>query len=726
MIEIRELSFVSQEPLTTLPFISYRIRLNQPVEPSNLASELGKLANQLKYQYRVPILSNPSQVTLLSPISLPPQTEAYTVLEQENINLADKIYQRFLLQVCNFALYRAFENAKNRPRIDRYAKRIYSVQKPTDISSFDKSEPIEAQRYLTFDFLIDQAQHLVLVLDFANEYHSRLTIDQLGFNTLSIGQRLIHTYDGKSCEFIGIGEGTINTPIAELGNKSLIEYHQDKQNLTSQQIKNLDLSTSVIKVLYNSNNGKPFEAYHIPQLLRKIYDSSAVDRLRFNQQILAINEKVELAQKTIEFINKKFNLANNLIIKFSDSLRKPDNLQYFLNSEQKVNLNFGQQSFPYSTTGLKKGFLLEKPEEIKAFILYPQNLKDQAGHYIQSLRQELDRFKIKLLRNLQEYNPKNALEINQICQSLPACDCVIAFVPESEEADYDPDVNPYKRIKNQLLKNHIPSQMINYSTLNKGWDTYVGYNLILGINAKLGYLSWKLNHIPGKAQAFIGLDIGRKNNRSVGASAFVLNNQGQLIGWENTELRSNQETLDTESIRNLILDLCTLYQTKYKSPLQHLVIHRDGELRQSEYQVLLDIQTILKRAGLENLDVVEVLKSGTCRAVAITENGDYIKPEKGYAWEHCENEAIILTTGGHETKVSPKSSPRPLRIRKRLGETDILTLAAQVYWLSEMQVGSTQTIRLPITTYYADKAAEAALDGILPLGLQQNKCLWFL
>jgi len=57
-------------------------------------------------------------------------------------------------------------------------------------------------------------------------------------------------------------------------------------------------------------------------------------------------------------------------------------------------------------------------------------------------------------------------------------------------------------------------------------------------------------------------------------------------------------------------------------------------------------------------------------------------------------------------------------VRRRRGDIKPGILAAQVYWLSEMHVGSTQTIRLPITTYYPDKAAEKALEGLLPTGLQ--------
>jgi argonaute-like protein implicated in RNA metabolism and viral defense len=141
------------------------------------------------------------------------------------------------------------------------------------------------------------------------------------------------------------------------------------------------------------------------------------------------------------------------------------------------------------------------------------------------------------------------------------------------------------------------------------------------------------------------------------------------------------------------------------------------------------IKNELASNGLEKLDVVEVIKSGFCRAVwlqHIDGVDTYTNPKRGWGWVHSHNEAVILTTGDREAKVSPNSSPRPLRIKQRMGDTDLLTLAEQVYWLSEMQVGSTQTIRLPITTYYADRAAEFAQEGLLPRGIQRDKRLWFL
>ncbi|MFB2920741.1 Piwi domain-containing protein [Aerosakkonema funiforme] len=737
---LRELSFVSTQPITSLPYFRYRVRLNAAVDAASLPGELGKLTSSLKWKHKVAILSDPSNAAILSPVPLSSQDDRYTILAQEQIDLASQHYEHFLFQVCNFALFKAFENAKNPPRIDRILKRIYSPAPSANLSANQTSNLIEGQRYLTFDFIRDWHQHLVLILDFASQFYSRLTLEELGIENLKPGDRLVHTYDGKVCEFLAIGQATINTPLVELGNNSLVQYHLQKDNLTEQLINSLNLSTPVLMVRYSSGN-KDFDAPHMPQLLRQLYDREDVDNDLFNEQIWPIAEKVTKAIQSVQFLNTKnrFNLSNYLPVNFSTSLRETQNLQHFTEGKRSKNLDFGQRAIAgksqpilvaYPTAGVGNYHLLEKPAEIKAAILYPQPWESQALSYTEALKKEMDRFGINLKRFSQPYDPHNQIQIREICQNLKKeCEFVIAYVPKPGEEYFTREVNPYKLIKRQLVLRKLPSQMITKSTLNRRWNDFIVRNIILGINAKLGYLSWRLNEMPGTAQAFIGLDIGRKDNVAVGASAFFIDASGQMIGWSNAQFQAFRETFDREKLKNLLMDLVSLYRHQFHLPLQHLVIHRDGKVQDEEFQAISELKTQLADEGLKYLDVVEVIKSGTCRAVLwnpeSVEN-PYTNPQKGWGWEHCRHEAVILTTGDREAKVSPNSSPRPLRIRRRLGETDLLTLAEQVYWLSEMQVGTTQTIRLPITTYYADRAAEFALEGLIPVGIQQDKCLWFL
>jgi argonaute-like protein implicated in RNA metabolism and viral defense len=125
--------------------------------------------------------------------------------------------------------------------------------------------------------------------------------------------------------------------------------------------------------------------------------------------------------------------------------------------------------------------------------------------------------------------------------------------------------------------------------------------------------------------------------------------------------------------------------------------------------------------------VVEIVKNHVCRAGMLGDAAStWCNPFKGWIWEHCPTEALILTTGQREVKIMPQAAPRPLKIRRRHGSTDLLTLAAQIYWLSELHIGTTQTVRLPITTYYADRAATAALDGLAWPILQTTPHLWFI
>lgn len=717
--DIRELSFVSLKPIPEILYFWHSVQLINNIDTQDINKSIGRIANQLKWQNKSAIVADIRNIGLFSPIVLQ-STEEYKILDSQSVDLAESRYINTFFQVCNHQFLEIFRNLKG--KVDAYKKRIYS--KEPNVLKNGKGE-IEAQRYLTFDFDIDCHNYLIISLDFANEYHSYETLDQIGLDTLQIGDRLLNSYDGKSCEFLEVGTETISTPLNELGRKSLIEYHQQKGNLGSIDI---DPETPLVKVRYNSHSGKPFDAVHIPQLLKKFFDRSNIDHQEWEEQLLPISEKVRLASETMKLVNHqdRFRLSNQ-ILQFSINLRKPQPLIYLLGDNNK-NLDFGKECFSRPSHGLSKGYLLQKPEEIKASILVPDSQTKATQKYLDSLKSQFDGFGINLRRNLYFYNPNDSLDINNCCKKLKECDIVIAVIPDSKEEEYDQDNNPYKRIKKQLVPRRIPSQMIIYKTINKGWSKFVGYNLILGINAKMGYISWKLKQLRGETQAFLGLDIGRKNGKAVGASAFLFNGEGQLLGWSNAELQAHRETFDRESLQNIILDLFSFYQTTYQKPLQHLAIHRDGELRNEEYDLLIELSIYLQKKGLINLDVIEVIKHQTCRAVEVQqlENIIYAKPDKGYIWEHCLNEALILTTGKQEAKVSPNSSPRPLRIRKRMGKTDLMLLAEQVYWLSEMQVGSIQTVRLPITTYYADKAAEYALLGLLPLGLQNDPHLWFL
>jgi hypothetical protein len=704
------------------------------------AKELGKIARNLKFQHSKAIVAHAPSCSILSPIPLNAINDA-EIVDQRTIDLVADGFDSALLEVCNFYLVQAFRRAKSSPRVDFYRKRVYSSDPFPLTSSTDESagnagtDVIEGQRYLTFNFSIDRNRHLVLNLDFASEYHSRRTLDQLNLDDLRLGHKLIHTYDNKSCEFSGVADHDISTPIPELSNNSIVQYHQQKRNLTDPLPAEFNASAMAVKVQYAQSKGaKKFEAAHAPQLLRKLYDRTQIDSDDFDRSLWPIGTKFDNAIRTVVFLNQggKFRLADAPIV-FEQEPLKPHNLQQVNGGQRRKNLYFGEHEergqvkpikVAYPSAALQQHYLLEKPAApVKSVILYPAAVEDAARRYSDALKAEYQAFGVELKRAYQDYDPASPIAIRRVCKEIKACDLVVAFVPEQASYGESNESDPYKVLKRQLVQRQIPSQMVTLLMLGKGWNKNVGQNLILGVNSKLGHTNWCIDAMPGDVDLFVGLDVSRKEGVTVGASSFVFNGGGQLLEWSATDFQAYQESFNSQNLENLLFDLYS------RKSVERLVIHRDGKLQPEELRTLQRVEPVLKQEGLASLDVIEVLKSGFYRS-AVRHSGStgtiYANPPRGWIWEHSCNEAVILTTGEREAKVSENSSPRPLRIRKRMGDMNLLTLAEQVYWLSEMQVGSTQTIRLPITTYYADRAAGFAQEGLLPLGLQHERRLWFL
>jgi argonaute-like protein implicated in RNA metabolism and viral defense len=295
------------------------------------------------------------------------------------------------------------------------------------------------------------------------------------------------------------------------------------------------------------------------------------------------------------------------------------------------------------------------------------------------------------------------------------------FVPDKEDFTSTPKFDPYPVLKREFIKVMLSSQAIEQITLRSGFNINTGYNLLLQILGKLGYCPWQLKDMPGKAeaQAILGLDIGRKDGIAVGVAACVVSPQGRVIGWFPATFQAHRETFDISALRNIIFELIHLYEQEYQTKLNHLIIHRDGNFQPDELDLLDEVTPELNIAEIQKIDMVEIIKSGYPRAGQWNEQSKkWENPKRGWAWSISDTEVAIMTTGQTEIKGGTNFVPRPIIVRRRRGDTRIGTLAAQVYWLSEMHVGSTQTIRLPITTYYPDKAAESALEGLLPTGLQ--------
>lgn len=717
---ICELSFRSTRPFDSLPFYAHQIDLLRAVAPGDLAGELGRLANRLRRETGQAVLSSGAG-RLLSAAPLT-TCETFQVLTVEAIDLVDSDYNAALKQLIHRALAQYFEQRDF--KVNAYAREAFAK------SSTVLSGDIEAQRYLRWDLRLDEQKYVFLSLDYSNEYHDRLNLQDRGLDSIPFDQPLVQTYDSKTCRFVGLADFTVSTPLESLGNISLLEYHRRQGVIAATLLDTIPPDTKAVQVNYGSH-GKDVIYAHIPQLLRKAFTRDDVDSKQFNAQVWPIDQRFKQAIEAITRLNQAGGLrVLEQVITFNSAPYAPSPqinfVQHASGTGYEQNLDFGKAIWgAYPAQGLQRKQLLEKPSQIQAVVFHPQGEDIQA--WGRGLTQYFNSFAIKLmLSEYRAYPLENRLELQRQCRQLEGFDLALMCVPDQEHYRNRPDADPYPVLKREFMQRGLPSQGIELSTIRDRTRNSAD-NILLGVLGKLGYSPWQLRRMPGTAQAFMGLDVGRKAGRAVGAATFVVNQQGRVIGWSATDFQSHRETFNAEALRRAVFGLVNLFEEQEQAPLTHLVIHRDGLLQADELRLLEGLVPALQEAGVQQIDVVEIIKSGYDRAGQWNETTQaWENPQRGWSWSYSEVEAAVMTTGVREIKGSKNFVPRPITIRRRLGNTQIGILAAQVYWLSEMHVSSTQTVRLPITTYYADAAAECALAGLLPTGVQIARSLPFL
>ncbi len=99
-------------------------------------------------------------------------------------------------------------------------------------------------------------------------------------------------------------------------------------------------------------------------------------------------------------------------------------------------------------------------------------------------------------------------------------------------------------------------------------------------------------------------------------------------------------------------------------------------------------------------------------------NTNNMNPAAG-ACLYNDNRAYLVTT----IMKNKKGSPNPLIIEKNCGNISMLDAIQQVLYLTQLHVGSTNKLRLPITTSYADKICKNY--EYVPSGQMENN-LFFL
>lgn len=321
------------------------------------------------------------------------------------------------------------------------------------------------------------------------------------------------------------------------------------------------------------------------------------------------------------------------------------------------------------------------------------------------LKQEYD------VGNITDYK-RAALELRKVAD----IDIVIALIPDGldEESPY----NPFKKIWAEM---NIPSQMLTMKTArlfvqdskaNGSKARYYLHNIVLGILGKTGGVPWIVKDMPTGADCFVGLDVAMMDKGvHLPACSVVFDRYGRMLGFFKPRTPQRGEKITTEILQDIFDQVIISYEDTFGEKPQNLVIHRDGfNNEDAEWY-----EHYFKAQGI-NYSIIEVRKN--VGAKVIENNNGNRNPAIG-ACVFNDKKAYLVTT----LMKNKKGSPNPLIIEKSCGDIPMTDAVTQVLYLSQLHVGSTNKLRLPITTGYADKICKN-LDYV-PTGQVENK-LFFL
>ncbi len=299
-------------------------------------------------------------------------------------------------------------------------------------------------------------------------------------------QPLVHTYDGKTCRYVGLAGFTVSEPIRDLGNISLLEYHRQKGEVSEQVLNAIPPETPAISVKYGSERpGNTFIGAHIPDLLKKTFTKDDVESTVFNAQVLSIDGRVKRGIEEIERLNNSGGLRiPGLNITFNTTPYRPEPQRNFAEQRQN-NLNFGGGYFcSYPSQALRQRKLLEKPNKIATVVFYPEQDKTKQINFetwCNRFKIFVKSFEIDLQLEYRSYILRNTIEIQRKCRNLQNYELAIMFVPDKEKYINEPKADPYPILKGEFVKAILPSQAIEGSTFRSAFNDTIGYNLLLQI-----------------------------------------------------------------------------------------------------------------------------------------------------------------------------------------------------------------------------------------------------
>jgi hypothetical protein len=513
-------------------------------------------------------------------------------------------------------------------------------------------------------------------------------------------KKVRHRYfeSGKAplvAEFLRVEESLKgDSPLSHLG-KSLVEYHHEKGLLSDEQLIEA-ASSSLIKVKYGQN-----EADHVASLVEPMFDFdmlSKIDSVFLNNLAKylkwSLDDRIKVSAKMVKGLYLP-NFNCRLIPVDYQNLKKSC-LQY----EQMLRFANGAKSSREQDVLRYKAFGDMTRTQVIPLIIGKQNNTERNQRLLcdaykalgQLTKTELPPLKKfpapvenanELDARLNKKNPKNAI-------------LLIGLTDKSDKV----------AIRDTAFSYGLATQFMRLDHRSNVYSPSYFNNVAAGVFSKGGGQLCSIDDMPGETDLFIGLDMGGVNVRAPGF-AFLFLSSGAQLGWQLADKQLGERMQD-DALTNLLEKSLKTYLRSSDGVLpRRITLHRDGKFYES-----IDVIEQFQQKHTIKLDVLEVLKSGAPVLYRRKQLADGTKkfsnPNVGDALYLSDHEMILSTYSGAELGQpwGDKVSVRPLRLRKRYGETSLEVLAQQVLILSRIHGASLyRHPRLPVTTHHADRFA---------------------
>jgi len=594
------------------------------------------------------------------------------------------------------------------------------------------------ERY-NLSFTITPEGRLYLFVDFRHKIISDYRLDEVDQSHLYRGLRVNVTYreSGKGAYLDELLQERATDSLRQLGNRSVVQYHRDAKQVPKKTVDEFERKDRRV-VQVTKQGSLNTETY--PQellVLQPHFENLKSFAPAFNK---ATQGKTRLSaqrclERSTEFVEglDPIPLQDSAVGFDPTPLSESEtySIERLFETDADI-LQFGDDQSGDHPKRITSNSVYQPPSEFNVCIIHPDkgphaerwtNLErmlsrigaeaDEVDRYEYSIDDTADTIYGDLIYDIPDENDYTAA-----CVILP---------PDGFNLGASDPSDIYHEVKKALRQKHIDSQMAHIDTLA---DDNALPNIALGLIAAAGGVPFTAeDSMPGDADLFIGIDVSHRYPKDsddrvhIAASTTSIYDDGTILGYTSANPQAG-EKIPPGKLKDIVRQAVVGYKQERGEYPGHIVIHRDGFMNED----LSPVEELLAEFSI-SYDIVEIRKQSPARVLDL-EDGRASVPDKGIAvLNESEAHGILASFGKPESQATSQYTglPQPIQVEREAGETDIETLASQVYLLSQSHIGAiSATARLPITTYYADRASEAAAEGYLPPTSRLRKNIGFL